>query len=92
MSGHATVIVWAVIGVAYAGTCVWLTVRIFNRRKPWMIWTAAALIIAPVAYVLSSGPMYAFAFQSPAKTQVASTRSLPDGTVVKQVSTMVGPA
>jgi glucan phosphoethanolaminetransferase (alkaline phosphatase superfamily) len=48
----------ATIGVAFAAFCVWLTVRIVNRRERWAKWTlAAVLCVALVAYPLSTGPM-----------------------------------
>lgn len=47
---------WGVIGVGYVAICAWLGIRIVNRRERWAKWTALALSIAPVLYVLSSGP------------------------------------
>jgi hypothetical protein len=44
------------LGVAFAALCVWLGVRIFNRRERWAKWTAVALA-AVVAYPLSIGPV-----------------------------------
>jgi hypothetical protein len=32
-------------GLAFAAFCVWLTVRIVNRRERWAIWTAAGLVV-----------------------------------------------
>ena len=44
----------AVLGVAFAGFCVWLTVRIVNRREKWAKWTAVGLVVAMfVLYPLS---------------------------------------
>jgi len=45
----------AVSGTAFAAFCVWLTVRIINRREPWAIWTLAAVVGLPVLYVASFG-------------------------------------
>ncbi|MGE5193316.1 MAG: hypothetical protein ACM3U2_12545 [Deltaproteobacteria bacterium] len=46
-----------VVGVTLAAFCVWLTVRIINRRERWAKWTLAATIIGtPTLYVLSFGP------------------------------------
>src|SRR5580765_999977 len=43
--------------VAFAAFCVWLAVRIINRRERWAKWTLAATIIGtPVLYVASFGP------------------------------------
>src|SRR5262245_31005029 len=50
---------FAMFGIAFAGFCVWLTVRIVNRRERWAKRTAVSLITVLVAtflYVLSSGP------------------------------------
>ena len=50
-------ILFASLGVAFAGFCVWLGVRIVNRRERWAKWTLAAVIVGlPVLYVLSFGP------------------------------------
>jgi hypothetical protein len=50
-------IVLSVIGVAFAAFCVWLTVRIVNRRERWAKWTAGGLAVClPVLYVLGIGP------------------------------------
>lgn len=43
--------------VAFAAFCVWLTVRIVNRRERWAKWTLAAVVFGlPVLYVASFGP------------------------------------
>jgi len=47
----------AVSGVAFAAFCVWLTVRIVNRRERWAKWTLAAMIVGlPALYVAGFGP------------------------------------
>jgi hypothetical protein len=54
----SVVIPVATLAVAFGAFCIWLTVRIINRRERWAKWTAVAiLVIGPVLYVLSSGPM-----------------------------------
>ena len=71
-------IAWGIIGVAYAAACVWIGVRLFNRRERWTKWTAVALAVMPTMYVLSSGPITMVAFQS----RVTHTPMvLPDGIV-----------
>ena len=45
-----------VLGIAFAAFCVWLTVRIVNRRERWAKWTLAALVGVPVLYLASFGP------------------------------------
>jgi cytochrome bd-type quinol oxidase subunit 1 len=45
-----------VFGVAFAAFCVWLVVRIINRRERWAKWTLAMMIGLPALYVLSIGP------------------------------------
>src|SRR5882724_11136068 len=43
--------------VAFAGLCVWLAVRIVNRRKRLATWTVAAILFGmPMHYLLSFGP------------------------------------
>ena len=44
------------VGVAFAAFCVWLTVRIVNRRERWAKWTAAIVVGVPLLYVASFGP------------------------------------
>lgn len=46
----------AIIAIAFAAFCVWLTVRIVNRRERWANWTLAAVVGVPVLYVASFGP------------------------------------
>jgi hypothetical protein len=48
-------ILLAVPAIACASFCVWLTVRILNRRERWAKWTAVVLGL-PVLYVPSFGP------------------------------------
>lgn len=45
-----------IFGVAFAAFCVWLGVRIVNRRERWAEWTLAAVVGLPVLYVASFGP------------------------------------
>jgi len=49
-------IVLSVLAVAFAALCVWLTVRIVNRRERWAKWTAVAAVGPALLYVLSFGP------------------------------------
>ncbi|MBI3860511.1 MAG: hypothetical protein HY290_01300 [Planctomycetia bacterium] len=46
----------AVTGVAFAAFCVWLTVRIVNRRERWAKWMLATVVGVPALYVVSFGP------------------------------------
>ena len=48
-------LVLPIIGVAFAAFCVWLTVRVINRRERWARWTLA-IAIGPLMYVASFGP------------------------------------
>lgn len=41
------------LGAAFAAFCIWLTVRIFNRRECWAKRTAAGLMIGSMMYPLS---------------------------------------
>lgn len=45
------------VGVAFAAFYVWLGVRIVNRRERWAKRTALGLLLSPVLYVLSFGPV-----------------------------------
>src|SRR5262249_20189666 len=35
-------IAWGTVGALYAAACVWICVRLFNRRERWSKWTAVA--------------------------------------------------
>jgi hypothetical protein len=48
-------IVLPALAVAFAAICVWLTVRVVNRRERWAKWTAVAIGLS-VFYVASFGP------------------------------------
>src|SRR5262245_7492771 len=50
-------IVLATLAVAFAAFCVWLTVRIANRKERWAKWTLAGVVGMPVLYVASFGPV-----------------------------------
>jgi len=43
------------LAIAFAAFCVWLTVRIINRRERWAKWTLAVTLSLPVLYVASFG-------------------------------------
>src|SRR5262245_50631069 len=51
------VIALSIFGITYAAFCVWLTVRIVNRREKWAKWTAVALAVLAVVYAVSAGPL-----------------------------------
>lgn len=42
------IIVLPALAVAYAAVCVWLAVRIINRREKWASWTAVALLVVSI--------------------------------------------
>jgi hypothetical protein len=44
------------LSATFAAFCVWLTVRVVNRRERWAKWTLATAICLPSLYVLSMGP------------------------------------
>lgn len=46
----------AVTGASFAAVCVWLAVRVVNRRERWAKWTLAGVVGLPVLYVASFGP------------------------------------
>ena len=47
--------------IAFGAFCVWLIVRIVNRRERWAKWTLAGVVGVPVLYVASFGPACWFA-------------------------------
>ena len=49
-------IILSVAGVSFAAFCVWLAVRIVNRRERWAKWTLVLTVGLPVLYVASFGP------------------------------------
>jgi hypothetical protein len=59
ISGSASIrmtSVLPVLGFVFAALCVWLVVRIVNRRERWAKWTLGVSIGIPALYVLSFGP------------------------------------
>lgn len=50
-------ILFLALAVAFAAFCVWLTVRIINRRERWAKWTAVGLAVV-LAYPLGIGPAF----------------------------------
>lgn len=49
-------IVLAGLTVAFGAFCVWLAVRIVNRRERWAKRTLTVVVAAPALYVLGFGP------------------------------------
>jgi hypothetical protein len=49
-------IILPTLAVAFAAFCVWLAVRIINRRERWAKWTLATVVGVPLLYVASFGP------------------------------------
>ena len=45
-----------IVGVAFAAFCVWLPVRIINRRERWAKSTLGAIVGLPLLYIASFGP------------------------------------
>jgi len=50
-------IILPTLAVAFAAFCIWLGVRIYNRRERWAKWTAVGIALALALYPLSVGPM-----------------------------------
>jgi hypothetical protein len=48
----AFIIVW----VSLAAICLWLAIRVFNRRERWAKWILG-FVVALIAYPLSLGPV-----------------------------------
>ena len=49
-------VVVAALSVGFPAFCVWLGVRIFNRRERWAKWTLVVTLSLPVLYAASLGP------------------------------------
>jgi hypothetical protein len=47
----------AVLAIANAAFCVWLAVRVYNRRERWAKWTLAVAVGVPLIYFLGLGPV-----------------------------------
>ncbi len=47
-----------VFGITYSAGCIWLSVRILNRRERWAKWTLATTLSIPVLYMLSFLPLF----------------------------------
>lgn len=46
----------SIIGIAFAAFCIWLKVRIVNRRERWAKWTLATMVaVLPLLYIFSFG-------------------------------------
>lgn len=46
----------AALTAGFVAVCIWLVVRITNRRERWAKWTLATVVSPPLLYVLSFGP------------------------------------
>jgi hypothetical protein len=49
-------IILPAVAVTFAAFCVWLGVRVYNRRERWAKWTLVVVVGSPVLYVASFGP------------------------------------
>jgi hypothetical protein len=49
-------VVLAFAAIIFTAFCVWLAVRIVNRRERWAKWTALIAVALPMVYVASFGP------------------------------------
>jgi hypothetical protein len=58
------------LGVMFATVCVWLTVRIINRKERWAKRSLAVVIGLPALYVLSVGPMTRLVIHYPVPASV----------------------
>jgi hypothetical protein len=56
MPGTFMTILLPILAAAFAAFCVWLTVRIVNRRERWAKWTLAGVLGVPTLYFASFGP------------------------------------
>jgi hypothetical protein len=74
-------IVLPALAVAFAAICIWLGVRIFNRRERWAKWILVGVVGLPVLYVASFGPACWI-----------SSRLQPSGEIVSTVYSPIIPA
>ena len=51
-----TAFTFRALAFAVGAVCVWLIVRIVNRRERWAKWTLALVVGLPIFYVASFGP------------------------------------
>lgn len=68
---------WIFVIATYAAACIWVGVRLINRR-PWAKRAILALVLVPLLYVVSSGPTKRLTFRRDVWTEPAV---LPDGTI-----------
>src|SRR5258708_3223754 len=67
-------VVFPILAITFTAFCIWLAVRVFNRRERWATRMLATAIALPVLYVLSVGPACWI-----------SSRLQPSGTVVSTI-------
>jgi hypothetical protein len=65
----AQVAVLIVTGAIFAAICLWLAVRLINRRERWAKWTLVALLGVPALYLASFGPACWWLSVDPSKTR-----------------------
>ena len=76
------------LAVAFAAFCVWLTVRISNRRERWAKWTLAGVVGVPVLYVASFGPACWIVSRSEAENPVLPAVYIPFGIAARESPTI----
>ena len=47
-----------VLAVAFAAFCIWLAVRIVNRKERWAKWAASIIAAICISYLAAPGPIY----------------------------------
>jgi hypothetical protein len=52
------IIFYSSVPVIFMAVCIWLTVRVTNRRERWAKWSLAAMLSMPILY-LASWPLMA---------------------------------
>src|SRR5262245_22471473 len=75
----AASIAWGMVGALYAAACISICIRLVNRWERRSKWMALALVMAPLSYVLSSGPLSMVAFHA---RVVHTPTVMPDGSSV----------
>ncbi len=55
--GHWATIFYISVPAIFMAVCIWLTVRVINRRERWAKWSLAAMLSMPILYLASWPPV-----------------------------------
>jgi hypothetical protein len=81
------------LGVAFVAFCIWLGVRIVNRRERWAKRTAVGIVVAlPVLYVASFGPACWLIADYGTRAEALPSLYLPTGWAIMRSETIADAA